>query len=159
MHNYLIFGLLSLTFACQSRPSEQSTTETSSTNPSQTDTSTAPDTLCFRQILSRDTTTLQLITNGNQVSGYLDSNPYEKDRARGPFQGILNKGQIHADWQRSGEGTTQPYALDFTLKGDSGISWLEGERIEKDGKWILKDPQSGYRYMLPKVDCSTTPLR
>ena len=108
--------------------------------------------------MSRDTTTLQLITNGNQVSGYLDSNPYEKDRARGPFQGTATASQIQVDWQRSGEGTTQPYALDLTLKSDS-ISWVEGERVEKQGKWVLKDARAGYTYVLTKVDCSMTPLR
>lgn len=157
MHNYLIFGFVALTFACQSRSSEQAKTETSDSEPAQTSTSATPDTLCFRQIMSRDTTTLSLTINGDQVSGYLDNKPYEKDRAQGPFQGTVSGSTIQADWQRSGEGTTQPYTLDLTLKGDS-ISWLEGERLEKQGKWILKDPKAGYNYVLTKIDCSTPPL-
>lgn len=151
MHNYLLSALLVLTFACRSRSTEQANTETTST-------STTPDTLCFRQTMSRDTTTLQLVTNGNQISGYLDSKPYEKDRARGPFQGTVSDAQMQADWQRSGEGTTQPYVLDLTLKGDT-LSWVEGERIEKQGKWVLKDPKAGYTYVLTKIECSPTPLR
>ncbi len=159
MHNNLIFALLMLAFACRSRSSEQSGTETAAGQPAQTTTtSTAPDTLCFRQIMSRDTTTLQLVANGEKITGYLDSKPYEKDRARGPFQGIVDASHIQVDWQRSGEGTSQPYTLDLTLKGDS-ISWFEGERIEKQGKWVLKAPKAGYKYALTKIDCPTTPLR
>ncbi|AKD56822.1 hypothetical protein [Spirosoma radiotolerans] len=153
MHTYFLIGLLAGTLACQSRTSEQSTTSQSSEKAT-----VSSDTLCFRQILSRDTTTLQLVINGNQVRGYLDSNPYEKDRAQGPLEGTVESGQIQVDWKRSGEGTTQPYTLNLVTKGDS-ISWLEGERIERQGKWVLKDPKAGYAYVLTKIDCPTTPLR
>jgi hypothetical protein len=95
--------------------------------------------------------------NGKRATGYLDSKPYEKDQARGPFEGTVSNTQIQASWQRSGEGTTQPYTLDLTLEGDR-ISWLEGERVEKEGKWMLKDPKVGYRYTLTKIDCSGTSL-
>lgn len=153
MLKYFIIGLLASTFACQSHSSEQTKTTQSSEK-----TTATSDTLCFRQILSRDTTTLQLVINGNQASGYLDNNPYEKDRARGAFQGTVNAGQIQVDWKRSGEGTTQPYTLDLRMNGDS-LSWLEGERVEQQGKWVLKDPKAGYAYVLTKIDCSTTQLR
>ncbi|GAB3801397.1 hypothetical protein GCM10028819_28550 [Spirosoma humi] len=151
MHKYVLIGLLASTLACQSHSSEQSKATQSTEK-----TTAIPDTLCFRQILSRDTTTLQLVINGNQATGYLDSNPYEKDRARGPFQGTVNAAQIQVDWQRSGEGTTQPYTLDLRMSGDS-LSWFEGERVEQQGKWVLKDPKIGYTYVLTKTDCSTIP--
>ncbi len=152
MHNYIVIGLLAGMLACQSRPSEQSSTTRSSEK-----VPVSSDTLCFRQIMNRDTTTLHLVINGNQASGYLDNNPYEKDRARGPFKGTINAEQIQADWQRLGEGTTQPYTLNLLTKGDT-ISWLEGERIEQKGKWVLKDPKAGYTYVLTKIDCQATRL-
>jgi hypothetical protein len=152
MHKYFVIGLLASTLACQSRTSEQSATTQSSEKAT-----VSSDTLCFRQILSRDTTTLQLVINGNQATGYLDNNPYEKDRAQGPFQGTVQNNQIQVDWKRSGEGTTQPYTLNLITKGDS-ISWREGERVEKQGKWVLKDPKAGYTYVLTKIDCPATPL-
>ena len=102
--------------------------------------------------MNRDTTTLRLVVNGDQASGYLDIKPYEKDRAQGSFQGTLRNNQIQADWQRSGEGTTQRYALDLILKGDS-IIWYEGERIENQGRWVLKKPNTGFNYVLIKTDC------
>ncbi|MBD2699707.1 hypothetical protein IC229_03595 [Spirosoma sp. BT702] len=112
-----------------------------------------PDTLCFRQIVGRDSTTLRLYVNGTNVTGDLNVLPFEKDRARGAIRGkLLTSNRIEADWQRSGEGVTQPYEVIFTLKGD-GITWREGERIEKQGKWVLKNPEQSYEYVLMKIDC------
>ncbi len=158
MRNYLVLVLTTLLSGCQSRSTEQAATD-STTNLSSTTatTSMTPDTVCFRQIMSRDTTTLRLVVNGEQASGYLYIKPYEKDRARGSFQGTVKNNQIQADWQRSGEGKTQRYALDLTLKGDS-ITWYEGERVEKEGKWVLKEPNTGFNYVLIKTDCPPASL-
>ncbi|GAB3886755.1 hypothetical protein GCM10028825_16540 [Spirosoma agri] len=103
-------------------------------------------------MLQRDTTTLRLITDGTKATGYLDINPYEKDRARGPIQGTISGNEIRANWDRSGEGVTQRYALDLTLKADA-ITWHEGERVEKEGVWVLKQPGTGYAYVLNKMTC------
>ena len=152
MRTRLLVPFLTLLVACQSRPSKEQTE-------GQTTTATAtPDTLCYRQILSRDTTMLRLVINGNKATGYLDNNPYEKDRAQGTLQGTVNGSAIQADWQRSGEGVTQSYTLDLTMNGDS-ISWYEGERVEQQGKWQLKDPTNGYRYTLGKIDCPDASVR
>jgi hypothetical protein len=115
-------------------------------------TSAQADTLCFQQIMNLDSTFLQLIFTDSLVTGELAVLPFEKDRARGTLNGIRSGNEITADWQRSGEGITQSYQVIFTLEGDS-ISWWEGERIQKDGKWILNDPQQGYQYKLTKADC------
>lgn len=111
-----------------------------------------PDTLCFQQVVGRDSTTLQLVINDSSVTGELNVLPFEKDRAQGPIRGTLVNNQIRADWQRSGEGVTQPYEVIFTLKGDA-VTWREGERIEKQGKWVLKNPEQGYEYVLMKMNC------
>ncbi|MCX6217912.1 hypothetical protein [Spirosoma sp.] len=153
MSPYQTLATLFLLASCQSRPSEQSASESVQTQPDRQQASaTVPDTLCFQQVMNRDTTKLQLVINGNLATGYLDNKPFEKDRARGNFQGSVSTNTIQADWQRSGEGTTQIYPLDLTMNGDT-ISWYEGERVEKAGKWVLKEPRSGYRYVLVKTTC------
>ncbi|WP_420151719.1 hypothetical protein [Spirosoma sp.] len=111
-----------------------------------------PDTMCFRQVVGRDSTTLQLVVQDSAVTGQLNVVPYEKDQARGSIQGTLTNNQVIADWQRSGEGVTQAYKVIFTLKGDA-ITWREGERIEEQGKWVLKNPTQGYEYVLMKTEC------
>ena len=107
---------------------------------------------CYRRVEGRDTTTLRLTINGKEVTGELAVLPYEKDRARGPIRGTLSGNQVRADWQRSGEGVTEPYEVVFTLRGDS-VTWREGERVQKDGKWVLKDPGQGYSYALTRSAC------
>ncbi len=140
--------------SCQSGSSSGNNPDsTAVTQP--TDTSTAlalPDSLCFRQTLNRDTTSLRLKLTGNRVSGQIDVNPYEKDRARGPFTGTRTGNTITADWQRSGEGITETHVLTMTLSGDS-ISWGDGERVQQQGKWVLKQPGGTYRYALAKAGC------
>lgn len=110
------------------------------------------DTLCFRQVVGRDSTRLRLFIQDSTVTGELDVIPFEKDRARGSIRGTRANNQILADWQRSGEGVTQDYEVIFTLKGDS-VTWRDGERVEKNGKWVLKNPAQGYEYVLMKTDC------
>ena len=139
----ILMGSLS---GCGSRSTQTEATATDSS------TATQSKTVCFEQVEGRDSTMLQLVINGSSVTGELAVLPFEKDRARGPIQGTLANNQIQADWQRSGEGTTQPYEMIFTLKGDS-VTWREGERIEKQGKWVLKTPDQGYQYTLTKTEC------
>ena len=110
------------------------------------------DTVCFRQVMKRDTTTLRLVINGSEVTGELAILPYEKDRARGQIRGMLTNNQIRADWQRSGEGVTQSHEITFTLTGDA-VTWREGERVEKQGRWVLKEPESGFTYTVLKTEC------
>lgn len=149
---YYVIILSLIGMSCQSNSSStESDRPASSTTVSDASTQ-QPDSLCFREILSRDTTTLRLVLTGDRASGQIDINPYEKDRARGSFTGIRSGNIITADWQRSGEGMTETYALTLTLSGDS-ISWGEGERMQQQGKWVLKQPGGTYRYRLAKTAC------
>lgn len=109
-------------------------------------------TTCYRQVQGTDTTRLRLDLNGTSVTGELAVLPAEKDRATGTLTGTLVGNQIRADWQRSGEGVTQVYDVQLTLM-DSTVSWREGERTDQNGKWVLKNPDQSYEYVLTKVDC------
>lgn len=147
---FIVYTIL-FTGSCQSRTANE-TSETTKPIPSTSDIAVQADTMCFQQILQRDTTTLRLVVNGTVVKGYLDINPYEKDRARGPVEGRLTGNQIQADWDRAGEGVVQRYAINFTLKGNA-ITWHEGERAKKQGVWVLKQPSTGYEYVLNRKNC------
>ncbi|GAB3906597.1 hypothetical protein GCM10028803_39180 [Larkinella knui] len=148
MRYLLPFGVLIFVLSsCGDSSRRSETTETASDS-----TLASTDTVCFRQVMGRDTTTLRLVINGPVVTGELAILPYEKDRARGLINGTLTNNQIRADWQRSGEGVTQPHEIVFTLTGDT-VSWREGERVEKQGRWVLKEPESGFDYKLLKTEC------
>ncbi|QJD80538.1 hypothetical protein [Spirosoma rhododendri] len=147
--------LLLIGLGCKSNSSSDST-NADSTAVTQTTTASAvsapPDSLCFRQVFNRDTTSLKLVLTGDRASGQIDVNPYEKDQARGPFSGTRTGNTITADWQRSGEGVTETHVLTMTLSGDS-IAWGDGERVQQQGKWVLKQPGGTYRYALAKTAC------
>jgi hypothetical protein len=112
----------------------------------------APGTYCYRQVMSRDTLLLRLKVNGSEVTGELAVLPFQKDKARGAISGTLVNNQIRADWQRFGEDITELYEVVFTLSGDT-VTWREGERVQRQEKWILKDPDQGYQHVLMKVNC------
>ncbi|WP_077923691.1 hypothetical protein [Spirosoma sp. 209] len=135
--------------ACTGRKTESAAADSTATQANDAGLSASQ---CYQQVTGRDTTTLQLTINGSDVTGELLVLPYEKDQARGSIKGTMVNKTIKADWQRSGEGVTQPYLIDFEMQGDS-IMWREGERVEEGGKWVLKAPDQGYRYVLTKTDC------
>lgn len=110
------------------------------------------DTVCFRQVTGRDTVTLRLAMTGQAAAGSLTVKPYEKDRATGRLTGMRTGNRIVADWQRLGEGDSQLHTLTFVLANDT-VRWHEGERIEQDGKWVLKTPNTGFEYVVTKIDC------
>ena len=148
MRYFLPLGLLILVLSsCGDGSRRSETTE------NQADSTVAStDTVCYRQVVGRDTTLLRLVIQGTDVTGELVILPDEKDRARGLLKGTLTNNQIRADWQRSGEGVTQPHEITFTLTSDA-ITWHEGERVEKDGRWVLKEPEGGFDYTLQKAEC------
>lgn len=108
--------------------------------------------VCYQQIMGRDTTKVNLVIDGSAVTGELAVLPAEKDRATGSISGTLANNRIMADWQRSGEGVTQVHEVQFTMVGDS-LLWREGERMEKQGKWVLVSSNQEFQYKLTKVDC------
>ena len=126
------------------------TTEAEAVSGSVATAQTSP--VCYRQVVGRDTTTIRLVIDGSAVTGELAVLPAEKDRATGSFSGTLINNGVVADWQRSGEGVTQVHEVNFTMVGDS-LLWREGGRVEKQGKWVLVNPDTGFQYALTKVDC------
>jgi hypothetical protein len=100
----------------------------------------------------RDTTFLRLDVDGPAVTGELAVLPFQKDKARGAIRGARSGSHVRADWQRSGEGVTEPYEVVFTLSGDT-VTWWEGERVRREGKWVLKEPGAGYQYVVVRSAC------
>lgn len=144
-----VLCIISLFSSCAGRNEEKTTAGASIDTPA----TSAVRQVCYRQVTGPDTTTVNLFINGAEVMGELAVLPAEKDRATGKFSGTLTDDAITADWQRLGEGVTQTHELNFTVKGDS-LLWREGERVEKQGKWVLVTPDKGYQYVLTKVDCN-----
>ncbi|WP_228724232.1 hypothetical protein [Spirosoma sp. KUDC1026] len=138
--------------SCQSRRTQDTPTGSDDSSMAMRPAPLPADTLCFRQVIKQDTTTLKLVVNGSTVSGYLDIDPFEKDQAKGPLSGTIRGNQIQTEWQRSGEGVTQTYVLTLTLNPNT-VTWPEGERVDKKGRWELKSPTGNYTYALARISC------
>jgi hypothetical protein len=158
MRTILSLALISLALhGCGSRRGPDETGTTAGTDSAVADAAgaapaTPPAGGCYRQVTGRDSTLLRLVVEGSAVTGELAVLPFEKDRARGPLRGTLAGKQVRADWQRSGEGVTEPYEVVFSLRGDT-VTWQEGERVRRAGKWVLKDSTQGYTYVLVRATC------
>ncbi len=158
MRIILYAALISLALpGCGSRTTSEQTETTAGADSAVTDSAAAPAATpaggCYRQITGRDSTLLRLVIEGSAVTGELAVLPFEKDRARGPLRGTLAGNQVRADWQRSGEGVTEPYEVVFSFRGDT-VTWREGERVRREGKWVLKDSAQGYTYVLVRATCA-----
>ncbi len=150
---YVVLISLAL-HGCGSRTAPEETGTAAAADPAATDSAAAPAPAggCYQQVAGRDSTLLRLVVEGSAVTGELAVLPFEKDRARGPIRGTLAGNQVRADWQRSGEGVTEPYEVVFSLRGDT-VTWREGERVRREGKWVLKDSARGYTYVLVRATC------
>ena len=112
-------GLL-LTVSCQKKEekTEESTvTEIKSDAPSKEE--MLPDgESCYLQVVSKDSISLSIKKEGENVSGTYKSLPYEKDKRTIVFKGSLSGDTVTAVGSAMGEGQTQQEEFIFILKSN-----------------------------------------
>lgn len=151
---FLVITLLAT--ACQPKPASNATENEAATTPETPATPAITDgTYCYEYSVGRDTTFIQLIINGNDVSGRMNWTPYEKDGGRGTLQGTRNGNEITAIWTYIIEGSNQTEEVIFKMEGDQLMRKVgELEDPNNDGNLKLKDPASAsYSETYAKVDC------
>ena len=116
------------------------TTESVITEPTKPETEiTQKD--CYEIVKGKDTVKLSLVQNGNNVTGELAYNWFEKDRNSGTLSGIFVGDTLFADYTFQSEGTTSVRETAFVKNGDKLIEGF-GEVTEKDGKQVFKNPKA-----------------
>lgn len=94
---------------------------------------------CYRGILSKDTTDLQLtITDNNTVSGQLTFNRFEKDDNKGSITGEKRGDTLIAFYTFQSEGMSSVREVVFLKKGNALVEGF-GDVEEKEGRVIFKD--------------------
>lgn len=113
---------------------------------------------CFRSVTTAgdgsysDTMSITLDFANNAVEGRMDRLPGMKDKMRGTLKGTLDEGRLTALYTYSAEGVEQTEQRLFNL-GEDHITILSGEMTERDGLWVLKDPDTAVEGMkVPAVD-------
>ncbi|NOW97417.1 hypothetical protein [Mucilaginibacter sp. SG564] len=68
---------------------------------------------------AQDTTTVNILINGDQVTGKMNWVPKEKDARKGTISGKLNGNAIKALWTFSQEGSKDTMSVEFQLRGNA----------------------------------------
>jgi len=151
----LAFGLL-LIVSCQKKEEKAAETTTSTEVTTETtipEESVADGETCYLQVISKDTISLAIKKEGENISGTYKSVSYEKDKRTIIFQGSLNGDTVTAIGSAMGEGQTQKEEFIFILKNNqAGIRY--GEMIQgDDGIYRYKNKNSATPLYISKVDC------
>lgn len=113
-------------------------------------------TTCYLFALNKDTTTVSLSITGDQVSGKMDWQPYEKDGAHGTLSGKKNaNGELELLYSYVIEGSHQTETKVMKIEGKQ-LLIKKGELIDPkfDGNLQYKDVAAAtYSEILPEVAC------
>ncbi len=146
------FTLLSL-IACNKKE-ETKATETTEI-PAKT---TAADNVksCYESVKDKDTVSLSLVLNANNVNGVLAYNLYEKDKNDGTISGTFIGDTLYADYTFKSEGQSSVREVVFLRNGDV-LTEGHGDMEEKNAKMCFKNPKKvtfdNSGIVLTKAEC------
>lgn len=113
--------------------------------------------LCFQRVYNRDTSTIRLVINDNQVEGEFLHVPFEKDARKGTILGEKQDKFIKGMWSYMQEGKMDSLEIEFKLDND--------DLLQKDysidastGKQVLKDT-SRFSILFTRIDCENFPKK
>lgn len=145
LHLTLVFFLL-IAMSCTNenkKVQDNDTTEIiaedttfSSTNPKINTTN------CYEYIKNRDTATLKIIMEGEELTGNLDYKLFEKDHNTGTIAGEMKGDTIIAEYYFKSEGVSSIREIVLVKKDDGKIYEGTGEMMEKGSKMVFKDRSS-----------------
>ena len=145
--------------ACNNNESPKETTVTSTTNADSvtaiTETKvTAPSKMCYA-FTGKDTATLSLVVNENNVMGDLMYKIAGKDKNTGAFTGTMMGDTLLGDYKFMSEGKESTRQVAFLVKDNMAVEGY-GASEEKNGKMVFKNTGSlnfGKGISMTKTDC------
>ena len=130
---------LSMLFlACQNQPATSNTKDTIITTIDSTQSPATSLSGCYEYNIGQDTIRLTLQANGNQVSGNLFYDMYEKDKTRGTLLGSIKDSLIETNYSFNSEGMDSEEEVILKFKNNS-LYMGEGPQGVKDGKIVFLD--------------------
>lgn len=105
-------------------------------------TSSTPETNstdCYQYIKNKDTASLKINIEGEELTGNLNYNLFEKDRNSGTIAGEMKGDTIIAEYTFDSEGMRSVREVVFVKRIDGNIYEGTGEVMEKGGKMVFKD--------------------
>lgn len=111
---------------------------------------------CYVYTKNRDTASLRLNIDGEELTGELNYKLFEKDNNKGKITGELKGDTIIAEYIFDSEGMRSVREVVFVQKEDGKIYEGTGDVIEKNGKMVFKDRSAlkfGEAIVFTKADC------
>lgn len=144
----LLTAVTGMLFSCQTKSPEQKI-DSLATSP---DTTATTNKACYAYIKNKDTVSLSLVKAGDNITGILDYNFYEKDKNSGTLNGLIKGDTIIADYTFDSEGKSSVREVTFVKEGDQLVEGY-GPMEEKNGKSVFTDRKAikfgGYVTLLP----------
>ena len=112
------------------------------------------DTLCFQKVSgnsSQDTATIQLLIQGETVTGRFSNVPFEKDARVGTLSGTKKNELIMGTWTFSQEGMADSMQVEFKLSGNNLLQ-KEYKIDSKTGREVLTG-SSKFSIVFDKIRC------
>lgn len=125
----LLFPVLTLAAACQQTDKQQQT-DSSATD--------KPATACYQLMTAQDTVSMQLTTKGDEATGSLTYNFYEKDRNQGTFTGTFHGDTLFAEYTFQSEGTQSIREVAF-LRQDGELVEGYSDMEDQNGRFVFTD--------------------
>jgi len=111
---------------------------------------------CYVYIKNRDTASLKINIDGEELTGELDYKLFEKDSNKGKIAGEMKGDTIIAEYTFDSEGMRSVREVVFVKKDDGNLYEGTGEVMEKGGKMVFKD-RSALKFnptmVFTKADC------
>lgn len=111
---------------------------------------------CYLWTKGKDSISMSLVTaNGNNVTGELKYNFFEKDDSSGTVSGMYKGDTLYVDYNFEAEGTKSFREAVFIKKGTTLVQGF-GDVEQKDNKEVFKDKKTlkfDESVVLNEVDC------
>lgn len=143
-HLLLFAGLAVMMASCTSNQKESKMADSSAmiaVDTTFTATNQAPEHAinCYQYVKNKDTATMQLRINGEEITGFLDYHIYEKDANKGTLAGEMKGDTLIAEYTFDSEGLRSVREIVF-LKKDGKLYEGYGPIKEEKGKIRFENP-------------------
>ena len=164
MHKLYIVLIAAFMMGCESKTGKTYTGDSTLTSTNTTKPDKPVDAIvhdisgCYMQVLKRDTFAVILKKNGNDITGRLSFDNYEKDGSTGTVKGKMEGGILKLIYSFASEGTNSIMEVYFKYQDSTLIRGI-GEMTTNGNSAYFKDPPS-IKYngsVLTKMNCDNLP--
>jgi hypothetical protein len=110
---------------------------------------------CYSYTTEKDTVSMKLTLIGNEVTGDMKYNYFEKDKNKGTLRGVMNGDTLFAVYKFTSEGMESSREVAFLKKGNDLVEGY-GDIQDKNGMVSFVSRSSldfGSKIVLKLVDC------